>query len=96
MCRIAAGYRAGTGAYCVTRLPQYYCYYANQFADDRPVKSTSIGIKDSSDKYVAALCLNVDMTLFPGIQRALAQFTEIESSAVVEHLEPATGSEAIR
>ncbi len=31
-----------------------------------------------------------------GIQSALAQFTEIESSAVVEHLEPATGSEAIR
>lgn len=46
--------------------------------------------------YVAALCLNVDMTLFRGIQSALAQFTEIENSAVVEHLEPATGSEAIR
>ena len=77
-------------------FPSIIANYANQFADGRPVKSTSIGIKDISDKYVAALCLNVDMTLFPGIQRALAQFTEIESSAVVEHLEPATGSEAIR
>ncbi|WP_058910033.1 helix-turn-helix transcriptional regulator [Entomohabitans teleogrylli] len=77
-------------------FPSIIANYANQFADGRPVKSTSIGIKDSSGKYVAALCMNVDMTLFRGIQSALAQFTEIESSAVVEHLEPATGSEAIR
>ncbi|MGR7464439.1 helix-turn-helix transcriptional regulator [Klebsiella aerogenes] len=76
-------------------FPNIIANYGNQFADGRPVKSTSIGIKDSEGKYVAALCLNVDMTLFRGMQSALAQFTEIESSAVHEHIEP-SGSEAIR
>ena len=45
-------------------FPSIIANYANQFADGRPVKSASIGIKDSSGKYVAALCLNVDITLF--------------------------------
>lgn len=76
-------------------FPNIVANYANQFADGRPVKSTSIGIKDNEGKYVAALCLNVDMTLFRGMQSALARFTEIENTAVQEHIEP-TGSEAIR
>src|SRR5215472_9311230 len=37
--------------------------YANAFTDGRQAKSTSIGIKDASGTYVAALCLNVDLTL---------------------------------
>src|SRR5688572_27112404 len=36
--------------------------YANQFADGRQAKSTSIGIKDSSGQYIAALCMNLDLT----------------------------------
>mgnify|MGYP002769499967 FL=1 len=76
-------------------FPNIIANYGNQFADGRPVKSTSIGIKDSEGKYVAALCLNVDMTLFRGMQSALARFTEIESSPVHEHIEPG-GTEAIR
>ncbi|RYF48082.1 MAG: transcriptional regulator, partial [Cytophagaceae bacterium] len=38
--------------------------YSNQFADGRQAKSTSIGIKDSEGNYIAALCINVDLTLF--------------------------------
>lgn len=76
-------------------FPNIVANYGNQFADGRPVKSTSIGIKDNDGKYVAALCLNVDMTLFRGMQSALARFTEIENTSVQEHIEP-TGSEAIR
>jgi predicted transcriptional regulator YheO len=76
-------------------FPAVVANYANQFADGRPVKSTSIGIKDDNGKYVAALCLNVDMTIFRGMQSALAQFTAIETNAIKEHLEPG-GSEAIR
>ncbi|POT55311.1 DNA-binding protein [Citrobacter amalonaticus] len=76
-------------------FPNIIANYGNQFADGRPVKSTSIGIKDSEGKYVAALCLNVDMTLFRGMQSALARFTETGSSPVPERLEP-TGTEAIR
>lgn len=67
--------------------PAVISNYANQFADGRKVKSTSIGIKDGSGEYVAALCLNVDLTLFQGMQAALAQFARIESNEVGETLE---------
>lgn len=76
-------------------FPNVIANYANQFADGRPVKSTSIGLKDEAGNYVAALCLNVDMTLFRGMQSALARFTETGNSPVEEHMEPA-GAEAIR
>ncbi|MFG3321469.1 transcriptional regulator [Streptomyces sp. NPDC048171] len=40
--------------------------YANQFPDGRPAKSTSIGIKNSAGRYIAAICLNLDIsTLSP-------------------------------
>ena len=76
-------------------FPEIIANYGNQFADGRPVKSTSIGIKDEEGNYVAALCLNVDMTLFRGMQSALARFTETESSPVREHLDPGS-TEVIR
>lgn len=70
--------------------------YANQFADGRQAKSTSIGIKDSSGRYVAALCMNVDLTLFRGLQSALGQFSAVDAGAAVkESLDPA-GAEVIR
>ena len=75
---------------------QVIANYANQFADGRQAKSTSIGIKDSGGKYIAALCMNVDMTLFQGIQSAMNQFVRMDSgTGVRESLDPA-GSEAIR
>lgn len=76
-------------------FPSIIANYGNQFADGRPVKSTSIGIKDREGNYAAALCLNIDMTLFRGMQSALARFTEIENNTIKERLEP-SGSEAIR
>lgn len=63
--------------------------YANQFSDGRQAKSTSIGIKDESGRYVAALCLNIDLTLFQGFQAALGQFTGVETGAVHESLNAA-------
>lgn len=51
------------------RDPQYPSViqnYANQFPDGRPAKSTSIGIKNAAGQYIAALCLNLDIsTLSP-------------------------------
>ncbi|MFT4274204.1 MAG: PAS domain-containing protein [Pantoea sp.] len=76
-------------------FPSLLTNYANQLADGRPVKSTSIGLKDAEGNYVAALCLNVDMTLFRGMQSALAQFTQIATRDITEQLEPA-GTEALR
>ena len=76
-------------------FPSIIANYSNQFADGRPVKSTSIGIKDEEGRYVAALCLNVDMTLFRGMQSALARFTETENSPIKEHIDPGS-NEVIR
>jgi predicted transcriptional regulator YheO len=69
--------------------PAVIANYDNQFADGRKVKSTSIGIRNESGEYIAALCLNVDLTLFSGFQAALAQFTAIESGSVTETLDAA-------
>lgn len=75
---------------------QVIANYPNRFADGRQVKSTSIGIKDSDGRYVAALCLNVDLTLFQGFQSALSKFTTVEGATPVsESLDP-SGADGIR
>jgi predicted transcriptional regulator YheO len=76
-------------------FPSIIANYANKFPDGRPAKSTSIGIKNEAGEYVAAICLNVDMTLFRGMQNALAQFTSLSSNSVSENLESG-GTEMIR
>ncbi|WP_322024024.1 transcriptional regulator [Burkholderia sp. BCC1977] len=76
-------------------FPQVLANYANRFADGRTAKSTSIGIKDSSGRYVAALCLNADVTLFRGFQGMLNHFCSTEGAPVAETLDPA-GADAIR
>ncbi|MFM0738764.1 PAS domain-containing protein [Paraburkholderia xenovorans] len=76
--------------------PQVIANYANQFADGRPAKSTSIGIKDSSGQYIAALCMNIDLTLFRGLQSAVGQFVRVDTDAAMkESLDPA-GADLIR
>jgi predicted transcriptional regulator YheO len=70
-------------------FPQIVANYANQFADGRPAKSTSIGVRDADGRYVAALCLNVDLTLFRSMRSALDQFTATDASPVPETLDPA-------
>jgi predicted transcriptional regulator YheO len=45
--------------------------YPNQFADGRQVKSTSIGIKNSRGEYIAALCLNLDLSTLAPLTRTL-------------------------
>lgn len=76
-------------------FPQVLANYPNRFADGRTAKSTSIGIKDSTGRYVAALCLNADVTLFRGFQGMLNQFCRTDGETVVETLDPA-GADAIR
>ncbi|WP_423198663.1 Putative transcriptional regulator YheO [Cupriavidus sp. H19C3] len=74
---------------------QVLANYANQFADGRQAKSTSIGIKDSTGRYIAALCLNLDLTLFRGLQSAMTQFMQVDAEGPRETLDPA-GADAIR
>jgi len=75
--------------------PQVIANYQNQFSDGRQVKSTSIGIKDSDGKYVAALCMNIDLSLFRGLQGMLEQFGSVSGDNPSESLDP-TGAETIR
>lgn len=77
--------------------PQVIANYANQFADGRQAKSTSVGIKDSTGQYIAALCLNLDLTQFRSLQSMVGQFTAIDgaTAGLTESLDPA-GAEAIR
>jgi predicted transcriptional regulator YheO len=75
--------------------PQLLPNYPNQFADGRRAKSTSVGIKDSTGRYIAALCLNVDLNLFRGIQNILEQFCTVSGAGVKESLDPAN-AESIR
>jgi predicted transcriptional regulator YheO len=72
-----------------SKFPAVIANYANRFADGRNIKSTSIGIRDESGQYIAALCLNVDLTLFQGFQAALSQFTRLSTSDIQENLDVA-------
>lgn len=75
---------------------QVIANYPNTFADGRQAKSTSVGIKDSEGRYVAALCMNVDLTVFRSLNSLLTQFGSVNTAAgVSETLEPA-GADAIR
>ncbi|NVI85254.1 transcriptional regulator [Janthinobacterium sp. BJB401] len=75
---------------------QVVANYPNKFADGRQAKSTSIGIKDGEGQYIAALCLNVDLTLFQSFQSAMNQFVAVDAGAAPrESLDPA-GADAIR
>lgn len=75
---------------------QVIANYPNTFADGRLAKSTSIGIKDSEGRYIAALCMNVDLTVFRSLNSLLTQFGNVNTAAgVSETLEPA-GADAIR
>ena len=71
--------------------PQIIANYDNRFADGRRAKSTSIGIKNEQGRYVAALCLNVDLNMFGTLQNMLTQFCQTGSSAIKETLDPANG-----
>ena len=56
-------------------FPQIVANYPNQFPDGRTAKSTSIGIKDKQGNYVAALCLNIDISMIKGLQMVLDEFS---------------------
>ena len=56
-------------------FPDVVQNYPNSFPDGRPVKSTSIGLRNSEGKFVAALCLNLDVSMFSSMQKVLEQFT---------------------
>lgn len=75
---------------------QVIANYPNKFADGRQAKSTSIGIKDSKGRYIAALCMNVDLTLFQSIQSVMRQFVATDSAVMLQESLDPSGADALR
>lgn len=61
--------------------------YNNRFPDGRPAKSTSIGIKNAEGRYVAALCLNLDVSTLSPLALTLANLVATEVQPQGEVLE---------
>lgn len=69
-------------------FPDVLQNYPNRLPDGRPAKSTSIGLRNSGGEYVAALCLNLDVSLLGSAARALTRLARAD--------EPAPLSESLR
>ncbi|MEU3413643.1 MULTISPECIES: helix-turn-helix transcriptional regulator [unclassified Streptomyces] len=54
--------------------------YPNRFPDGRPAKSTSIGIKNAAGEYVAALCLNLDVSVLSPVTLALSNLVATDGA----------------
>lgn len=61
-------------------FPDVVQNYANAFPDGRPAKSTSIGLRNSEGVYVAAICLNLDVSIFNSVNAILQQLTAVVQS----------------
>ncbi|MES4906812.1 MULTISPECIES: PAS domain-containing protein [unclassified Streptomyces] len=76
-------------------FPDIVQNYPNRFPDGRPAKSTSIGIKNSTGEYVAAICLNLDVSLFASVARSLNNLvrTDDQEQPLTETLRARTADE---
>ncbi|QHC26962.1 helix-turn-helix transcriptional regulator [Streptomyces sp. GS7] len=61
------------------QYPSVVQNYPNRFPDGRPAKSTSIGIKNAAGEYIAALCLNLDVSVLSPVTLALANLVATET-----------------
>ncbi|MFC9916710.1 transcriptional regulator [Streptomyces sp. NPDC127197] len=61
--------------------------YPNRFPDGRPVKSTSIGIKNTEGEYIAALCLNLDVSVLSPVTLALSNLVATDTEHREQPLE---------
>ncbi|WP_192814156.1 helix-turn-helix transcriptional regulator [Nitratireductor pacificus] len=59
-------------------FPDKLVNYANRLSDGRVVKSTSIGLRDGANRYVAAICLNVDVSYLNGMADYIRNLTAIK------------------
>ncbi|MEV7499725.1 PAS domain-containing protein [Streptomyces sp. NPDC093018] len=60
-------------------FPDVVQNYPNRFPDGRPAKSTSIGIKNAEGRYIAALCLNLDVSVLSPVALTLANLVATDS-----------------
>ncbi|MFF4038036.1 transcriptional regulator [Streptomyces sp. NPDC001816] len=69
------------------QYPSVIQNYPNQFPDGRPAKSTSIGIKNSAGEYIAALCLNLDVSVLSPVTLALSNLVATDTEHREQPLE---------
>lgn len=62
-------------------FPEVIANYANRFPDGRPAKSTSIGLKNSAGEYVAAICLNMDVSMLAAAAASVQQLVNVANAA---------------
>jgi predicted transcriptional regulator YheO len=77
-------------------FPELVANYPNRFPDGRQAKSTSIGIRDKEGQYVAALCLNVDLTVLQNLQNVLTRFANTAVEPRIEESLAPVGSQSLR
>ncbi|WP_193158989.1 helix-turn-helix transcriptional regulator [Serratia marcescens] len=70
-------------------FPDVVQNYASVFPDGRPAKSTSIGLRNSQGRFVAAICLNLDVSIFNSVTAILQQLTAVVQSAAPQAAESA-------
>ena len=68
-------------------FPDVVQNYASVFPDGRPAKSTSIGLRNSQGRFVAAICLNLDVSIFNSVTAILQQLTAVVQSAAPQAAE---------
>ncbi|KOV63547.1 helix-turn-helix transcriptional regulator [Streptomyces sp. MMG1121] len=61
------------------QYPSVIQNYPNQFPDGRPAKSTSIGVKNAAGEYIAALCLNLDVSVLSPVTLALSNLVATDT-----------------
>ncbi|MGW1587745.1 helix-turn-helix transcriptional regulator [Streptomyces sp. NPDC002386] len=61
--------------------------YPNRFPDGRPAKSTSIGIRNAAGDYIAALCLNLDVSVLSPVTLALSSLVATDTGHGEQPLE---------
>jgi predicted transcriptional regulator YheO len=66
--------------------PEVLLNYPNRFPDGRPVKSTSIGLKNSQGEFIAAICLNMDVSILTTTAASLSQLAQTSQEDVKESL----------
>jgi predicted transcriptional regulator YheO len=64
-------------------FPDILQNYPNRFPDGRPAKSTSIGLRDSTGQCVAAICLNMDISLLSSASRVLDELVATGAASPV-------------
>jgi predicted transcriptional regulator YheO len=77
-------------------FPDVLQNHPNRFPDGRPAKSTSIGIRNRDGEYVAALCLNLDVSLLGAAAHALTRLTRTDDPAPLSETLRARTSDELR